>query len=134
MASVIDVSAVIGIALADEDGAYAEAALKDVAMSRGAVPALFWFELRNVLVINERRGRLTQDDTAEFLSDLAALSLVVDHHPEEGTVLDFARHYKLTVYDAAYLELARRQALPLATKDQALIDAAPLAGVTVWQP
>jgi predicted nucleic acid-binding protein len=85
---------------------------------------LWWYELRNVLLIAERRQRLTQHRTTEFLSSVAQLAIDFDHLPDETAVFGLARRHRLTVYDAAYLELALRQALPLATLDVALIDAA----------
>jgi predicted nucleic acid-binding protein len=63
---------------------------------------------------------LTQSDTADFLRGLARLGVTVDRSPEEAEVLALARRHRLTVYDAAYLELARRDGVPLATLDNDL--------------
>jgi predicted nucleic acid-binding protein len=59
-----------------------------------------------------------------FLADLEALSIRIDRAPESDVVLAFGRTHRLTIYDAAYLELARRSGLPLATLDQQLARAA----------
>jgi predicted nucleic acid-binding protein len=89
------------------------------------VPSLRWFGVRNTPFVNERRGRLTESDTAAFLRGLVRLSVTLDRSPkeEEEEVLALARHRGLTVY-AACLELARRRGAPLATLDAALATAA----------
>lgn len=95
------------------------------------VPALWWFEVRNALVSNERRGRLGEADTAIMLRELARLPVSIDRSPEEASVLALARRHRLTVYDAAYLELAQREGLPLASLDSALQGAAAASGVSL---
>jgi predicted nucleic acid-binding protein len=82
------------------------------------------YELRNVLVVGERQGCLTERETARFLRDISRLAITVDSTAAEAQVLTLARHHRLTIYDAAYLELAGRQALPLATLDEELATAA----------
>jgi predicted nucleic acid-binding protein len=72
----------------------------------GVVPSLWWFEVRNILIVNERRRRITESGTASFLLNLSLLRLRVDRSPEENAVLRLARAHRLSVYDAAYLELA----------------------------
>ena len=93
------------------------------------VPVLWWYELRNVLVLGERRGRITEQQTARFLRDVSRLAITIDNAPDESGVLTLARRRRLTVYDAAYLELALRAALPLATLDATLSAAARAEGV-----
>ena len=92
-------------------------------------PALWWYELRNVLVLAERRGRITERQTARFLRDVSRLAITIDTAPDESGVLSLARRHRLTVYDAAYLELALRAALPLATLDATLSASARAEGV-----
>ncbi len=82
------------------------------------------FEVRNTLIIHERRGRLAEADTAAFLRGLSRLGVTVDRLPEEAGVMTLARKHRLTVYDASYLELAQRETLPLARRDADLIRAA----------
>jgi predicted nucleic acid-binding protein len=65
----------------------------------------------------------------EFLQELQRIAVAIDAPPLENQVLGLARQHRLTVYDAAYLELAMREALPLATLDTALADAARAEGV-----
>ena len=74
-------------------------------------------------MIAERRGRLQPARTAELIAEIAKLGIEVDSHTSSQVwkaTLILARRYGLSVYDAAYLELAIRESLPLATLDQAL--------------
>ncbi|HVH77394.1 MAG TPA: type II toxin-antitoxin system VapC family toxin [Stellaceae bacterium] len=96
---------------------------------RAYAPSLWWFEVRNGLIMAERRGRLTEHETVRFLQDLSRLAIEMDPAPDESRALALARRHRLTVYDAAYLELAARERLPLATLDRALADAARAEGV-----
>ncbi len=124
MSFVLDASIAACWAFDDEDHPIAGLALERIRADEARVPSLWWFEVRNALIVNERRGRLTESDTATFLHGLARLRVTVDRSPEEADVLALARHLGLTVYDAAYLELARREVAPLATLDAALATAA----------
>ena len=129
MPVVLDASAVVGLAL---DGAASDAAqrmLDHTVAHGGVVPTLFWYELRNALLMAERRGRITPDGVAAFLADVALLPIAVDDLPRDAVVLQLARQHGLTVYDATYLELAMRIGAPLATLDAALRAAAERAGV-----
>jgi predicted nucleic acid-binding protein len=120
----LDASIAACWAFDDEDYPVAALALERVRTDEARVPSLWWFEVRNTLIASERRGRLTECDTATFLYRLARLRVTVDRSPEEADVLPLARHRGLAVYDAAYLELARREGAPLATLDAALATAA----------
>jgi predicted nucleic acid-binding protein len=124
MPFVLDASVVGCWAFKDEDDPRAMAALERIASDAALVPALWWFEVRNILIVAERRGRISVADTAVFLSDLARSSINIDRQPKEEQVLAFARRHRLTVYDAAYLELAQREEAPLATLDASLARAA----------
>ena len=129
MAFVLDASITLCWAFADEEHPLAGAALDHLQQGEARVPSLWWFEVRNALVINERRGRLTEAETSFFLRNLAPLAINVDRSPAEGGLLSLARQHHLTVYDAAYLELAQRDGLTLATLDTALRQAAKAVGV-----
>ena len=94
------------------------------------VPALWWFEVRNGRIVNERRGRVTEQETTQFLREISR-SVSTDHSPDEAAIMALARRHRLTVYDAAYLELAMRERVPLATLDAALAAAARREGVAV---
>jgi predicted nucleic acid-binding protein len=131
MAFVLDASVTACWAFADEDHPDASLAFDKMRAEEGVVPGLWWFEVRNILVVNERRRRITESDTAAFLFRLSQLRIRVDRVPEENGVLRLARAHRLSVYDAAYLELARREGLPLATLDADLRKAAAGAGVAL---
>ena len=128
MAFVLDASIPACWAFQDEQDRRADAAFARIQTEEAVVPALWWFEVRNIFVVNERRKRITETDTGVFLRDLAGLRLRVDREPEESVVLRLARTHGLSVYDASYLELALREALPLATLDAPLTAAARAAG------
>jgi predicted nucleic acid-binding protein len=123
MSFIIDASVVIAWAF-KEQHATAERALARIQTEEAIVPALWWYELRNVLVLGERQKRLAERETARFLRDISRLTITIDSSPNEAQVLTLARRHRLTVYDAAYLELAGREALPLATLDEELASAA----------
>jgi predicted nucleic acid-binding protein len=128
MPFVVDASIAVAWAL-KEIHPRASVALALIRTEGGVVPSLWWFELRNGLLVGERRGRLTLRDTVLFLRSISRLPVTIDGEPDETEVLTFARRHRLTVYDAAYLELAVREALPLATLDVALASAAEVEGV-----
>ena len=107
--------------------------LKEVAAgAMGTVPGLWYLEMANVLLIAQRRHRLTAVQRQAALEQLMAMQFTVD---EEGTrqafikTSELAEKHGLTIYDATYLELALRRSLPLATRDAALKTAARLCGV-----
>jgi predicted nucleic acid-binding protein len=95
---------------------------------RAFVPSLWWFEVRNGLIMAERRGRLIERETARFLRDLPRAAITLDSSSDEDRLLTLTRRHRLTVYDAAYLELALREDLPLATLAAALARAATAEG------
>jgi predicted nucleic acid-binding protein len=106
--------------------------LKEVAAGATViVPALWYLEMANVLLIAQRRHRLTAIQRQAALEKLTAMQFTVD---EEGTRHAFgktsqlAEQYGLTIYDATYLELALRRSLPLATRDGSLRTAAKQCG------
>jgi predicted nucleic acid-binding protein len=124
MAFVLDASITACWAFQDEDHADADLALLRMRAEEAVVPCLWWFEVRNILVVNERRRRIGESDTASFLANLSRLRVRVDRLPDESAVLRLARTHRLSVYDAAYLELAQREGLALATLDADLRKAA----------
>ena len=128
MAFVLDASIAACWAFPDEQDPRADAALARVRIEDAVVPSLWWFEVRNILVVNERRKRITESGTNSFLRELVRLRIRVDREPEESAVLRLARAHRLSVYDAVYLELALREAIPLATLDSELAAAAIAEG------
>jgi len=132
MPVVVDVSAIVPLAFSDEDRTLAEAVVRKLASDGGLVPALFWFEIWNTLAMNERRRRSTPENTERFVVLLSKLDLAVDPLPDAEQILLLTRHHSVTAYDAAYLELALRTDLPLATQDKGLIRALAAAGGTLF--
>jgi predicted nucleic acid-binding protein len=129
MAFVLDASIAACWAFHDEDHPDADLALARIRTEEAVVPSLWWFEVRNILIVNERRRRISESGTGTFLRDMSRLRIRIDQGPEESAILRLARLHGLSVYDAAYLELAQRERLPLATLDKALSTAARVEGV-----
>jgi predicted nucleic acid-binding protein len=99
-----------------------------------AVPSHWTLEMANILTIAERRGRIDAEGIAEFLSLIGQIDIVIDgttHEPGLSTILDLARREGITSYDAAYLDLAQREGLQLATQDGDLAVAARRIGIDV---
>ena len=133
-AIVIDNSVFLSWCLGDEDDATATHAMKRVAEEGGVVPRIWWYELRNALLMNERRGRISLRQVSDTLADSLELGIAIDDEHDGSLLLDIARSHNLTVYDAAYLEVAVRRSLPLATLDQRLSKAANGIGATTIGP
>ena len=129
MPVVVDASVAASWVLPDEKSPELLIALDRVRMETAVVPELWWYEIRNVLLVSERRKSLTAADTSEFLEALRDLPIVLDRAVEERELFRLARQHRLTIYDAAYLELARRTGSDLATLDKDLVRAAGSEGV-----
>jgi predicted nucleic acid-binding protein len=123
---------------ANESTPFTRGVLALLATTYAEVPTLWTFEVANVLAIAERRQRITSTVADEFMRTLAGLDIRVEQAapPVDGKVLlPLVRRLGLTAYDAAYLELAKRKGLPLATLDTDLIRAAQADGIAlVSQP
>lgn len=124
MATILDASIVGCWLLPDEMHETADRARTLLLSARGSVPRPWWFEVRNLLLVAERRNRIDAMQMRAALALLDEIPVDIDHEPESDAIIDLARKHRLTVYDAAYLELARRKSLPLATLNAALISAA----------
>ena len=131
MSVVLDSSIVGCSCFPDEASPVADATLSAIAEDEAIVPAVWWFEARNLLITGERVGRMNPVGTTGFLADLEALPIRIDRKPASDAVLTCARTHRLTIYDAAYLELALRIDAPLATLDQELARAARAARVAL---
>jgi predicted nucleic acid-binding protein len=132
MSFVLDSSATLAWVYGDET---TEAIREVFALlnERGAwVPGLWKLEVANILEMGVRRGRHDGAFRDATLADLARLPIHLDPETERqawGATARLAERHRLTVYDAAYLELAQRRGLPLATLDTELRDAAGAEGV-----
>jgi predicted nucleic acid-binding protein len=124
---VLDASVTLSWCFQEEDSLYSRGVLATLKTSHAVVPALWPFEIANVLALAERRGRITNDLRRSFLTEINQLSIQIENRPAlelwEG-ILELTEKYRLTGYDAAYLELAQRTGLPLATLDGDLRKAA----------
>ena len=124
---VLDASVALAWCFDDESTPVAWGLLDRLRSAPAHVPALWALEVGNILLGAERRRRITQARAVEFVGILGELDIRVDHEVAGRAfrdVLPLARAQRLTTYDAAYLELAMRLGLPLATKDAALVRAA----------
>jgi predicted nucleic acid-binding protein len=131
---VLDSSVTMAWCFDDECDAFADGVLARLAHEAAIVPPLWPLEVANVLAIGERRGRLTPAASTRFVELLASLPLVVAEQssgPAFDAILPLARATGLSAYDAAYLELAMRHGLPLATLDARLRAAAESLGVAL---
>lgn len=126
---VLDVSMALSWFIKDEFDARAEAVLALFPKAQALVPSLWVTEMTNALRTAERRRRLPQERVDQVLEDLVAFPIAVDPSELVGMrrLLSLARQYDLTPYDAAYLDLAIRENVPLATRDAALERAAEQA-------
>lgn len=124
----------MGWCFEEESDDTSEAILDRLLSGGAAVPSIWTFEVANTLVVGERCKRLSKLDMWKFLEFLAALPISIDVDSTSralGPILALAREQNLSAYDAAYLELAIREGLPLATRDAALERSAALLGVSV---
>ena len=124
---VLDASVALAWCFDDESTPAAWALLDRLRSAPAHVLALWTLEVGNILLSAERRRRITQARTVEFLGILDELDILIDPDlPGRAfrDVLPLARAQHLTTYDATYLELAMRLGLPVASKDTALIRAA----------
>jgi predicted nucleic acid-binding protein len=133
MPFVLDASIAGCWAFGDESHVAADLALELIRTEEARVPSLWWFEVRNILIVNERRRRISEADTSVFLRELSRLWIAIDGSLEEAPVMALARKHGLTVYDASYLELAQRESLLLATLDKDLIRAARAENIKLLQ-
>ena len=130
-APVLDCSVACAWLLDDESVPSADRVLERVGTYGASAPGLLWAELRNALVMAERRGRLSPVQTEAALAQIEDLDIELDHAPDGATTLHLAREHQISVYDALYLELALRQQRELATLDRALQKAAESEGVGI---
>ena len=132
-ALVIDGSTILGVVLKDEYSSYTAKTMEAIkAHPLMYAPCHWLLEATNGLFMAERRKRLSQVEVLEALGFIQALPMITDEQTASrcsGDILSIARRHALTIYDAAYLELAIRRRTTLATIDKALARAAKAAGV-----
>lgn len=131
---VVDASVTASWVLPDENVQRSEALRRRLVEEDAHVPVVWPAEAANALLIAERRGRVSAEDVQAALLDLRLSPIVVDEPDRDriwSETVRLAREHRLTVYDASYLELALRLALPLATLDRRLSEAATRAGAVL---
>lgn len=131
---VLEASVTLAWCFEDERSAYADRLLDGMVPAGAAVPAIWPLEVANALLVAERRRRLTRAKAARTHHVLEGLPITIDSESAARAfdqILELARAHHLSVYDAAYLELALREGLALATLDERLRRAARHAGVEV---
>jgi predicted nucleic acid-binding protein len=129
---VLDSSATLAWLYSDEITEAIRSVFEAVAEHGAVVPALWRLEIANSLTVAARRGRIDSEFRRAALGDLAMLDITTDTHTDAnawGQTLQLADQFGLTMYDAAYLELAQRRRLPLATLDEKLRASATDCGV-----
>ncbi len=134
MSFVLDCSVTMAWCFEDERTAATDALLERVIADGAHAPALWPVEVSNVLLSAAKRKRVSADAVSVVAQRIAALPITVDPASADivwSNTLQLAQRYALTSYDACYLELAQRKALPLATLDAGLRKAAVAAGVAV---
>lgn len=117
-----------------ENTPYSRAVLQQLEFSDAVVPEVWPFEIANIIFVSfSRRKRITEAQIQEFLESLQALPIRVERRDLWSNLAleSLARRYNVAAYDAAYLDLALRQSLPLATADEGLKRAALASGVKI---
>ena len=128
---VLDASVAACWCFHDEHDPRADAAFDLLDNDRALVPLHWWFEVRNVVLLGERRQRISESHAIGFLDRLQRSPIELAALPDQVGVLALARRHHLSFYDATYLELAQRRRIALATLDHELAAAAQAEGVTL---
>jgi predicted nucleic acid-binding protein len=133
---VIDASVASAWCFPDEETDYTRAVLQAISSSvvDTIAPQLWAYEVRNSVLMGIRRGRITKPDSQQFLVSLNELNVRLSEPASYDDVFSLAQEHGLTVYDAAYLNIAIQEHLPLASLDRRLIRAAEMAGIELYQP
>jgi predicted nucleic acid-binding protein len=134
---VSDCSVALAWCFPDEKAPYPQSVLDSLTSAEAVVPSVWPLEVANALLVGERRKRCDRANVVAWIALLRALPIRVDDQTTAqawGDTLGLARTHNLSVYDAAYLELALRLVLPLATLDGRLQTAAAAVGVSRYQP
>lgn len=128
---VVDASVAASWLFDDEDDARAAASLSALDETQGIVPQLWHYEMRNILLMAQRRKRISTSGFQERVAALDELPLETDGTADLDHALALAGAHGLSFYDALYLELACRRQASMATLDAKLITAAQAEGVII---
>ena len=128
---VVDASVSVDWLLGDELDPRAAAALTRMSEEGALVPQLWHLEVRNALLVAERRGRLSANQVDMRLADLHTLPIHTDASPDLAIAFALSRAHSLSFYDSLYLELALRHRATLASLDGGLIQAGIAEGLSL---
>jgi predicted nucleic acid-binding protein len=131
---VVDNSIVMSWCFKDETNDYADAVLELFSEAKAFVPSIWPLEVVNVLLVAERKKRLTKTDSVHFIKLLSQLPIIVEHEQPKRIMTDLsvlARTNNLSSYDASYLHLSMKKGIPIATSDARLIEAAKIENVSI---
>jgi predicted nucleic acid-binding protein len=103
-------------------------------LAEAAVPSLFRHEMRNLVLLAHRRGRMSRAKLREVVAELETAPIQERASGRDNDIVDLALKHDLTAYDAVYLELALRERLPLATLDKKLAAAARAENIALLGP
>ena len=131
---VLDCSITMAWCFEDESTDYTDNILENLKQATAIVPTIWSLEVANVLLLSKKNKKITEVQSASFIDALSALPIVVDQSTTSRamhSIFVLAGQSDLTIYDAAYLELAAREGIPLLTLDKKLIKAAKKLGIPV---
>jgi len=134
---VIDNSIVMSWCFEDEGSPYVDSVLDSLKKLSALTPAIWPLEVGNVLLVAERKNRLSEADSARFLALIGELPIVTEQETPERMmkeILALARNNNLSTYDASYLDLAMRKGIPIATLDKNLLQAAKNIKLPTFTP
>mgnify|MGYP001358264815 FL=1 len=134
---VVDASVVMAWCFCDAGNRYADAVLESLETGEALVPAIWPLEVGNVLLVAERKKRLSEASLVRFLALLRNLPITVEQETPDRMlteIVSLARTHHLSTYDASYLDLAMRLGLPIATRDALLAKAAKTCRVPAFDP
>jgi predicted nucleic acid-binding protein len=132
---VVDTSIVMSWCFKDETNESADAILERLSNATAFVPSIWPLEVINVLLVAERKKRLSAADSIRFITLLSQLPIIVEYERPErimADLLSLAKTNNLSSYDASYLDLSIRKGIPLATLDKKLIEAAKNLNVPIY--
>jgi predicted nucleic acid-binding protein len=134
---VVDTSVVMAWCFQDAGNRYADTVLESLEAGEAFVPAIWPLEVGNVLLVAERKKRLSEASLVRFLALLRSLPITVEQETPDRMlteIVSLARTHHLSTYDASYLDLAMRLGLPIATQDTRLAKAAKTCRVPAFDP
>lgn len=134
---VVDNSVVMSWCFEDEGDSYAEVVLESLADGEAFVPGIWPLEVGNVLLVAERRKRLSEASVVRFLELVSGLPLTVEQETPERRlkeIVSLAREQGISTYDASYLDLAMRLGLPMSTLDASMRKAARRLKIPAYEP